>query len=62
MKIEQFVLGDLRSNCYIIHKNKKAMIIDPGFESHDVVDFIKKEKLIPQIIYLTHGHFDHIGG
>ena len=62
MEIMKFSLGSLQSNCYIIHKNKRAFIIDPGFESTDVIDFIKTNELIVKAIYLTHGHFDHVGG
>jgi len=62
MEIMKFVLGDYRSNCYIVHENKKAFIIDPGYESFEVVDYIKKENLEIEGIYLTHGHPDHVGG
>ncbi|MBU1142957.1 MAG: MBL fold metallo-hydrolase, partial [Firmicutes bacterium] len=37
-------------------------IVDPGYESDDVVKYIKKYDLEVQAIYLTHGHFDHVGG
>ncbi|MBU1144153.1 MAG: MBL fold metallo-hydrolase, partial [Firmicutes bacterium] len=62
MEIMRFSLGNLKSNCYIVHENKKAFIVDPGYESDDVVKYIKKYDLEVQAIYLTHGHFDHVGG
>ena len=62
MEIMKFVLGDYRSNCYIVHENNKAFIIDPGYESFEVVEYIKNEGLVLEGIYLTHGHPDHVGG
>ncbi len=63
MEIMKFVLGDhYRSNCYIIHENNKAFIIDPGCESFEVIDYIKDTNLMLEGIYLTHGHPDHVGG
>lgn len=62
MHIKKFVLGDIRSNCYIVYQNHKALVIDPGFESQEVYDFINNENLEVTIIYATHGHLDHVGG
>lgn len=62
MEIKRFTLGDIRSNCYIIHINQKALIIDPGFDSELVKSYLVEQNLTPVIIYATHGHFDHIGG
>ena len=62
MNIKKFVLGDIRSNCYIVYNNGKALVIDPGFESQQVYDFLRSETLEVTIIYATHGHFDHVGG
>ncbi len=54
-------LGALGTNCYILHKEGKALIIDPGDESEKVVAYLEKNHLIPEAIVLTHAHFDHIG-
>lgn len=62
MDIMKFVLGDYRSNCYIVSENGKALIIDPGYESDEVINYIKNSQLTIQGIYLTHGHVDHVGG
>ncbi|MFA5560506.1 MAG: MBL fold metallo-hydrolase [Acholeplasmataceae bacterium] len=62
MNIQRFVLGDIRSNCYVISKNKNAWIIDPGFEAPSVVQYLKEENLNVLGVYITHGHFDHCGG
>lgn len=62
MKIQRFTLGEYQSNCYIISFDKEAIIIDPGYENEVVIPYLVKENLTPKIIFLTHGHFDHIGG
>ena len=35
LKIENLVLGRLRTNCYIVKKNNKCIIIDPGDEAEE---------------------------
>jgi len=62
MQIQKFTLGDLRSNCYVVFNETNAFIVDPGYESPAVINFINQNDLIVDFIYLTHGHYDHIGG
>lgn len=61
MKLKSLTLGDYRSNCYILYEDGLAFVIDPGYESDDLFDFLENENLIVGKIYLTHGHFDHVG-
>lgn len=62
MFLECLQVGPLASNCYIIAdgKNKNAAIIDPGGDSHEILDVITQEQLTVELIFLTHGHSDHI--
>ncbi len=62
MEIIGLKLGDIRSNAYVVSVGKECFIIDPGFESTVVIEYIKSRKLDPQFIYITHGHHDHTGG
>jgi len=55
-------VGSFEVNCSILSENGKAWIVDPGQESERIVAFLKKAKLTPAAILLTHAHFDHIGG
>ncbi len=62
MNLKIFVIGPYQSNCYVLYKDFKAMIIDPGFESNELLNFLTENGLIVEIIYITHGHIDHVGG
>ena len=60
MKVTKFEVGFLRTNCYIIENENKAIVIDPGDEAGMLLDYLK-DKEVPYVL-LTHSHFDHIGG
>jgi glyoxylase-like metal-dependent hydrolase (beta-lactamase superfamily II) len=62
MDIKKLMLGELQANCYMLinHKNE-CVLVDPGGESEKIVEIIKLQKLKPIGIFVTHGHFDHIG-
>lgn len=64
MKIETFVLTAFQQNTRVVscEATSKAICIDPGEPSQEVVDHIRKNNLELQAIILTHGHLDHIGG
>src|SRR3982751_842633 len=64
MLIETFVLTAFQQNTRVIacEQTRKAICIDPGEESADLVDFIQNNGLELQAITLTHGHLDHVGG
>lgn len=63
MFLKTVVVGPLEVNCYIIadEKNKEAAVIDPGDNSDEILDVIKKNNLNLKYIINTHAHFDHIG-
>ncbi|WP_042145923.1 MBL fold metallo-hydrolase [Paucisalibacillus sp. EB02] len=61
MKIKSFSLGPLGTNCYILHKGDKSIIVDPGAEGEKVKRWLSNNNLQPIAILLTHAHFDHIG-
>lgn len=60
MKILKITNGPLNQNCYLLEKDGKAIVIDPGIRTAKILEIIKKENVTPEIVLLTHGHFDHI--
>ena len=58
MNIKRVVVGSLEENCYIVEKNNKCIIIDPGDEADKIISNITCEVVG---ILITHYHFDHIG-
>lgn len=64
MIIEQFVLTPFQQNTRVVacDDTGKAICIDPGEASSDLVDLIKGHGFDLSAICLTHGHLDHIGG
>ena len=60
MKIICIVNGDLFENCYIVHNNKEALIIDPGSEKDKIFKTIEELKIKVVGILVTHYHFDHV--
>lgn len=61
MKIEQYCVGEVGTNCYFIinEETKEMLVVDPGDSAPLLAEKIKQEDLKPQAILLTHGHFDH---
>ena len=63
MLIKTLPVGQIETNCYIAadEDTLECAIIDPGDESNTILDYIEDLHLKPKYIFLTHGHFDHIG-
>jgi hydroxyacylglutathione hydrolase len=64
MIIEKFVLTPFQQNTRVVacRDTRRAICIDPGEDSREIVDFLTENDFELQAITLTHGHFDHIGG
>lgn len=59
MKIKRLVVGILEENCYILEKNNKLLIIDPGDNFNLINKYINNKNVVGVLI--THHHNDHIG-
>lgn len=59
MDVKTVKVGILQTNCYILSKNGKAIIIDPGAKAERILAALGDLDLVA--ILLTHAHFDHIG-
>lgn len=66
MKLEfvQFTLGPMGNNVYLLADivSKKAVVIDPSFGSESLLKYAEEKDWALGQIWLTHAHFDHIGG
>ena len=61
VNIKKITAGPIETNTYVIYDDKKkGVIIDPGFKSLELLEFIKKGKLKIEYLLITHGHFDHV--
>ncbi len=61
VKITKIIVGNIQANCYIVYdeEEKNAVIVDPGDDSKRIIDVINSLRLNPELILLTHAHFDH---
>ena len=57
MQVDFSLFGPYQTNCFIVTKNNKSIIIDPGM---DADEWVIEEAKNPIAIINTHGHFDHI--
>lgn len=64
MIVRQFTQTAFEQNTRVVSckQTAKAMCIDPGEESPEVVAYIRDAALELVGICLTHGHLDHVGG
>ena len=56
-------LGAYQTNCYLVwdENSPTCVVIDPGYEPHTVLAEAQLLKKEIAAIFLTHGHFDHVG-
>lgn len=63
MLIKTFQLGELNANCYIaVTAPGQCIAVDIGGSPRLLLEYLKMNRLTLTKIFLTHGHFDHIGG
>lgn len=58
MNVNTLIVGALETNCYILTKDNKSIIIDPGDEADYIISNINTQVVG---IIITHNHEDHIG-
>ena len=58
MEIERVITGTLDENCYILKKDGKCLLIDPGSDSDNIKKSMVYNKLV--VILVSDSHFDHV--
>lgn len=61
MKIQQITTQYLKSNMYLLTEQSEAILIDP-YISEETNQYLLRNKIHLDHIYITHEHYDHISG
>lgn len=56
-------VGAFQENCYLLIEpgGTRCAIIDPGAEPDRIIAAVERSGAVPQAIWLTHAHLDHVG-
>lgn len=63
MIVEQITVGPFQENCYLVSDpdSDSMVIVDPGEDGDRIIGAVEKSGKIPEAIWITHAHVDHIG-
>lgn len=64
MRVELLTVGPLEENCYLVidEATNRAVLVDPGDEPERILDALHDSGAALEGVWITHAHFDHVGG
>jgi glyoxylase-like metal-dependent hydrolase (beta-lactamase superfamily II) len=62
LEIVTVPLGPLKANGYLLIEGGDVVVVDPGGEGEDLAAALKERGWTLKAVWLTHAHFDHVGG
>ena len=64
LDVASFTVGPLQENCYLLVDRQagEAVLVDPGAEGERLARAVRESGARLVGIWLTHAHFDHVGG
>ena len=62
LQIRRMPVGQIGTNCYLLEDSQRmrCAIIDSGDQSDDIAREMEQAGFTPEMILITHGHFDHV--
>jgi glyoxylase-like metal-dependent hydrolase (beta-lactamase superfamily II) len=63
VSVAGLTVGAFQENCYLVTETdtNRCVIVDPGAEPDRIIAAIERSGAVPDAIWLTHAHLDHIG-
>jgi hydroxyacylglutathione hydrolase len=64
LDIKTLVLSPFQTNCYLVSdtNSNTTIVIDPAWDGKEIVKNVENDGRKINEIWLTHAHFDHVGG
>lgn len=60
MEIVTLTLGPLRTNCSIVRRNGRTLVVDPAADAKAILAVLDQRGWKLDAVALTHAHFDHM--
>ncbi len=60
LKIHRLLLNEIKTNCFILQRGNKALLVDPTNDADAIVNYLESNKLELELMITTHGHYDHV--
>lgn len=62
-KFKRYVNPPFKQVSYVLYNsNKECLLVDIGGHASEIIDFIKRNDLVPLAFLFTHAHCDHVAG